>query len=348
MTDERITREVTPLVEVLASPQSVRSRLIQQTDSGAVFEDEGRVVFKMPGPTGRPIRLLLDPDVDLYSLVLGTDSGLLTRYFEVHVNTVPHELPRSLRGTTLVAPWQSGPLSTPPDAEVAVRVPRNHPAAPANAAGIFVELAEDIPEVWPASGPPICAEVPVVRPSSTDILPQLMHGMGTGRYPVRELRMRIDPTVFQKKDRRPPFLSEVVEVVASAAGCSTSQLGRELALRGRLVKLGLRRHLLPDPYFVTWIFRAHRTRGLVPATDHFPIPRRVSKRELMRGTPESEHPRLMAYLGLLEDSKPRLQALAERDLFAVSVHFLPNPDMPLFPNHGGIGRWNGSRLLPLG
>ncbi|MFT7623985.1 MAG: hypothetical protein ACI9WU_003171, partial [Myxococcota bacterium] len=273
----------------------------------------------------------------------------LTRCFEVHADVadLQGELPRALHGTTVVVPWESGPLPTLDGADIAVSVPTGVPAVPVGAAEVHVMLRDEIPESWP-TGAPVCGVLPVDKPSSTDILPELMHGMGTGRIPVRELRLRIDPRVYQRKDRRPPFLSEVVEAVASAIGCSDTQLARELALRGRLAKLGPRRHLLPDPYFITWILRGHRTRGLVPTTDHFPLPRRVSRRELLRGTPETEHPRLLAYLSLLEDSKPRLQALAERDLFAVSVHFMANPDLPLFPNHGGIGEWKDGRLIPLG
>jgi len=183
--------------------------------------------------------------------------------------------------------------------------------------------------------------------ATMDLLPQLAHGMGTGRYPVREIRLRVDPVKFKAADRRTPFLSEVVGAIANSVGCSSHQLCREMALRQRMVPRGLRRHLLPDPYFVTWTFRAHASRGLLPATDHFPVPRRPSRQEILRGTPESERPRLLEYLALLEDPQPRGLAIAERDLFAVSVHYLPNTDLLLLPDHGGIVRLDGDNLVPL-
>lgn len=339
------------MVEIVGSPLSVRSQLLLQNESGAIFDEEGRAVFKMPGPVGRPIRILLDPDADLYRLALGTEPDLLRRCFEVHLPAPPSgPLPYDLRGMTLVSPCAEGArLPAYPDLHLAAAVPQGTVSAPLGSGEVHVEITdpEKLPDSWPSDGGPLLGVLPLSKPGSTDLLPELTHGMGTGKFPFRELRLRVRPQHYQLNQRRPPFLSEVVEAVATAVGCSTNQLARELALRGRMVKRGLRRHLLPDPYFVTWVFRAHQSRGLVPATRNFPIPRRGSRQEMLRGTPESEHQRLFSYLGLLEDSQPRLLALAERDLFAVSVHYLPNPDLPLFPDHGGIARWDGSSLTPL-
>lgn len=346
---DRITRDLTPMVEVVTGPAPPRSRLVLQTEAGALFEEDGRAVFKMPGPTGRPIRILVDPDIDLYELVCGTSPGMLSSVWEIQTDRVPEPLPRELRGATLVLPYDT-PAPMGIQAAVAQTVPAGNTIASRHVDEVHINLGDpaELPTAWPNPSPPICVNVPISGSESTDVLPELLHGMGSGRLPVREVRLRINPRLFQIKDRRPPFLSEVVEAVAASAGCSTSQLGRELALRGRLVGRGLRRHLLPDPYFVTWIFRGHKTRGLLPATDHFPVPRRASRQEILRGTPESEHERLLSYLSLLEDSRPRLRALADRNLFAVSAHFLPNPDLPMFPNHGGICRWHGGRTVPLG
>lgn len=349
MTD-RITREVTPFVEVILGPQPPRSRLLLQTETGAIFEEDGRAVFKIPLPTGAPARVLLDPDADLYELVLGTEVDRLRESFEVHLPSAPMGLlPRELRGLTLVCPL-AGPVGpTCEDAFVSIEVPEGVEAVPRSADEIQLVLSgkEELPDVWPQTDAPIVAVVLLGRPEAMEVLPQLMHAMGSGRVPVREVRLRIDPRAFQVRDLRPPFLSEVVEAVAAAAGCSGTQLARELALRARLTRHGMQRHLVPDPYFCSWAFRGDRIRGLVPATDHFPVPRRASRREILRGTPESEHERLLAYLGLLEDPAPRGKALAARDLFAVSVHFLPNPEIPLLPNHGGISRWNGYSLTSL-
>jgi hypothetical protein len=190
-------------------------------------------------------------------------------------------------------------------------------------------------------------EISLGRAKSTEILPELMHAMGSGRCPLRELRLRVEPNLFQAQNRRPPFLSEVVELVSSASGVSPVSLSRDLALRHRMLSRGMRRHLIPEPYFVTWLFRGHKFRGLISITDQFPIPRRASRQEIMRGTPESERDRLIMFLSLMDDTSPRLTALAERDFFAVSVHFLPNLGIPILPNHGGISAWDGEQLVPL-
>ena len=351
MVEDRTTRELTPLVEVVGPPTSLHGRLILQTEAGAIFEEDGRVVFKMPTASGRPVRILVDPDVDLYELIVGTDQSLLDRCFEVHVpGMFGGDLPRPLQGATRVVPPDGTTVPVFEGQRLAIEVPAGTEQVPSTISEVHVMLtdSEAIPTVWPRTEVPIVAIVPISGPESADVLPQLMHGMGTGRCPVRELRLRINPRVFQVKDRRAPFMSEVVEAVAAGVGCSTTQLAREMALRNRLLGRGIRRHMLPDPFFTTWIFRGHRSRGLVPATDHFPVPRRASRQEILRGTPESEHERLLAYLSLLEASASRLDALQERKRFAVSVHFLPNPDLPIFPNHGGIGRWDWRQLQSLG
>ena len=349
---DRITREVTPFVEVVQGVQPVRARVLLHTEVGAIHDDDGRAIYTIPSPLGHPTRVLLDPDADLYELVLGTDRELLRERFEVHLPALPRgPVPRELRGRTLVLKNPAGSLPHLPDACFAAEIPEGHSFVPkTGVAEVHVVLSgsEELPTVWPETQAPVVAVLDLSHPDATEVLPQLMHAMGSGRCPVRELRLRVDPQVFQSRGLRAPFMSEVVEAIASGSGCTTTQLARELALRQRMVPRGLCRHLLPDPYFSTWTFRGHRTRGLVPATDHFPVPQRASRREIMRGTPESEHERLIAYLSLLGDSSPRAQALQDRHLFAVSLHFLPNPDVPLYPNHGGIGVWNGIELTPLG
>jgi len=348
---DRITREVTPFVEVLAATQADRTRLIQRfTDGAAIFEEDGRMVLHQPSRGGHFKRILLDPDADIYSLAITPQPDLLSGSFETHLPEVPEgDLPRALHGRTLVVPHQGIMAPTSSDANFAVSVLAEARHVPANASEIHMDLSActDLPDIWPEAPPPICAIVRLGRDASSDLLSQVMLAMGTGRVPVRELRVRIDPRQFQVKNRRSPFLSEVVELITAASGVSVVSLSRELALRRRLLELGMRRHLIPDPYFVTWLFRGNRSRGLVSATDNFPIPRRASRREILRGTPDSEHGRLQEYLSLMEDTKPRLQALAERDLYAVSVHFLPNPDLPLMPNHGGITQMINDELAPL-
>lgn len=348
---DRITREVTPFVLVLdGSAGTTRTRLLHAIDGGEILDEDGRAVLKTRSADGRPKRILLDPDADLYGLVSGTEADLLRRPFEVHVSEAfgPGGVPHELRGVTLVVPEHLAP-TLPEGTVFAIDAPAGTQRVAANAAEAHVRLpaGDVVLEVWPDPPPPAMAVLPLGRPEATEQLSQLLHGMGSGRIPVRELRLRIDPRAYQLRERRPPFISEVIEGVASAVGCGTTSLVRELALRQRLLERGLRRHLMPDPFFVTWTFRGHKTRGLVPATDQFPVPRRPSRQEILRGTPESERERLIAYLALLEDPRPRLAALEARDLFAVSVHFLPNPDLPIVPQHGGIMRWVGGRLAPL-
>lgn len=354
---DRITREVTPFVEVVAGAGGERTRTLLRAPTGDVIEEDGRVLLRVSGPRGRPQRILVDPDADLFEFVLGTDTDLLHGVFEIHLDSTLGELPDHLRGATLIAPvdqWAGLRELTP---RVGVRLTADQVGAveiPPDAAEVHYHLPQtgEVPTRWPDFAGPVCAVAPLANPAVIEALPQLLHGMGGGRVPLRELRLVLDPRAFQVRDRRAPFLSEVVEAVAAACGCAVNQLAREMALRQRMVPRGLRRHLLPDPYFTTWTFRAHPTRGLVPATDHFPVPRRSSRREILRGTPESEHERLLQYLGLLEDLSTRGAALAARDLFAVSVHFYANPDLPLRPNHGGICRLDASEpdgaLQPFG
>ena len=339
------------MLDILEDAGPPRSRLLLQTDHGSIHEEDGRAVFQFPGPTRRALRVLMDPDGDLVELLVGTDDELLKRYFEVHLRKPPTpEQVRLLRGMTLVIPHRTGAdIPVTADVNLAVNVPLGAQTVPLNVAEVHMTMAEPytIPSAWPEPSPPILVNLPLSSAAAADVLPELLHGMGAGRLPIRELRLRINPRAYQHRGRRTPFLSEVVEAVGAAVGCSAAQLAREQALRQRLIPLGLRRHLLPDPFFVTWLFRGHRTHGLVPATKHFPVPSRGSRREILRGTPESERERLLAYLSLMEDSAPRLQALAERNLFAVSAHILPNPDLPLFPEHGGIVRDDGRKLVAL-
>jgi hypothetical protein len=67
----------------------------------------------------------------------------------------------------------------------------------------------------------------------------------------------------------------------------------------------------------------------------------------LRGTPETEHDRLLSYLALIEDPRSRLQVFEERGLFVVSIHFRPNPGVSLQPEHGGIVELPGGELRPL-
>ncbi|MFT5430401.1 MAG: hypothetical protein ACI9OJ_001075 [Myxococcota bacterium] len=338
---DRITREVTPFVEVLAGGGSQRTRTLLSAPTGDVLEEDGRVLLRVPGPRGRPQRILIDPDADLFEFVLGTEVERLRGVFEIHLREALSEVPAHLHGATfIVAPEQFAAMSAL-SPRVGVRIDSPEVELPDGPVEVHYHLPQSgpLPTTWPKSNTPICVVVPLANPEAVEALPQLLFGMGSGQVPARELRLTLDPRAFQVRDRRAPFLSEVVEAVASAAGCAHSQLVREMALRQRMVSRGVRRHLLPDPYLTTWTFRPHSALGLVPATDQFPVPRRSSRREILRGTPESEHERLLQYLSLLEDSAPRASALAQRDLFAVSVHFLANPDLPLTPNHGGICRF---------
>ena len=351
MADERITREVTPYVEVLSGFEPLRQRRLRELSVGDVFEEAGRAILKTAsGPLGQPQRVLLDPDADLYMLVSGTEPSLLEQYFEVQLDSVPAgPIPRPLRGLTLVLPFTGEVPPPDPDVAWAVPVPSGTRDVPDGLSEVHVLLdpRAGLPEHWPDPSPPLLGVLPLGAPEATELLPPILHAMGTGRIPLRELRLRIDHVGYRARNRRAPFLSEVEEGVAAAAGCSSASLRRELALRQRLLGLGLRRHLLPDPFFVTWLFRGHRSRGLVSATDRFPVPRRASRQEVLRGTPEEDRPRLLAYLSLLDAPGSRLQALADRDLFAVSIHMLPNPDLRIPPDHGGIGRWDGTRATGL-
>jgi hypothetical protein len=337
-------------MEVVEATRTARSRLIRKYDSGDAYEEDGRMVFHMKGRAGRAKHLLLDPDSDLFQLVCGAEPEMLRSSFEIHMDKAPTgELPRLLHGHTLVVPHQGVLAPEREEAAFAVKVSRDAQSIPTNAAEIHMDVTSmtELPVAWPNPSPPILGEVALGRMDSADMLPEFMHAMGSGRCPLRELRLRVEPEVFQAKNRRPPFLSEVLELISSASGVSPASLSRDLALRHRLLERGMRRHLVPEPYFVTWLFRGHKSRGLVSITDQFPIPRRVSNQEILRGTPDSERDRLLLFLSLLDDTSPRLAALAERGFFAVSVHFLPNPSLPLKPDHGGITRWNGTALEAL-
>ncbi|HIA03830.1 MAG TPA: hypothetical protein EYN06_06840 [Myxococcales bacterium] len=347
---DRITREVTPFVEVLEATRGARCRLVRQYDNCAAFEEDGRMVLHVPGTAGRIKRLLLDPDSDLYQFVCGAEPEHLKSSFEIHLDKLPKgELPRILHGHTLVISHQGVLAPECEDAEIAVRSSLDQSRVPTNAAEVHLDLThlKEMPSRWPSPSPPMLGEISLGRAESTEILPELMHAMGSGRCPLRELRLRVEPSLFQAKNRRSPFLSEVVELISSASGVSPVSLSRDLALRHRLLSHGMRRHLVPEPYFVTWLFRGHNSRGLISVTDQFPIPRRPSRKEILRGTPESEHDRLLKFLSLLDDTSPRLSAFAERGFFAVSVHFLPNKGLAIRPNHGGITYWDGQNLVPL-
>ncbi len=327
---DRITREVTPCVEVLLGSERRRPRQLRHDPAGELAIDEGRATLTHLDRQ----RILLDPDGTLYEALLSTPPEWLESVFEVHAEP-GQDVPAA---TAVVTP--DGSLG-----EAGFRVASGSPGRTADA--MLVEVGRSAPPTQlalPATGVLAFHDLDAVEQ-----LPVLLHGMGTGRVALRELRIRVDPLAFQGLGRRPPFVSEVLEAVADALGVPSAQLGRELLFRQRLggSSLNIRRHLLPDPYHAAFTLRPHRTRGLLPATTLFPLPQRGSRRELMRGTPESEHERLLAYLELLEDPAPRLVAAARRDLFLVSLHFLPNPDIPLRPLHGGIARWRDGVAIPL-
>jgi|GEM_PF-5232635 hypothetical protein len=348
---DRVTRELSQNVLVLRDGGPMRTRLICALEEADVYEEDGRAVLRTRTEGSPRLRYLLDPDADLYSLLCCTEQSILRRPFEIHMPAMPSEpLSREFVGPTLVVPIDAYEPMGRDDITVAVQMPSEDIAIPEGVSEVHVELPTngEMPECWPSTSIPIVAILPLNTSLAGDALTPIMHAMGTGRIPFRELRVRVSPRAYLEREQRPPFLSEVIEVVASAAGCDTVSLMRELALRGRLMEKGIRRHLVPDPAFVTWVFRGHRVRGLVPATDHFPVPRRSSRREILRGTPESERDRLLSYLGLLEDTTCRAQSLAQRNLFAVSVHFMDNPDVPLPSPHGGITSWTGGELSSYG
>jgi len=348
---DRVTRELSRNVLVLRDGGPMRTRLICALDEADVYEEDGRAVLRTRTDETSRLRYLLDPDADLYSLLCCTEQSILKRSFEVHLPSMPSEpLARELIGPTLVVPIDEYKPLDRDDISLAVRVSSDDCEIPEGVSEVHCTLPSngEMAESWPSTKVPVVAVLPLNTSQAGDALTPTMHAMGTGRIPFRELRVRVSPRAYLERGQRPPFLSEVIEAVAAAAGCDTVSLMRELALRGRLMEKGIRRHLVPDPAFVTWIFRGHRVRGLVPATDHFPVPKRSSRREILRGTPESERDRLLSYLGLLEDTVCRAQSLAQRDLFAVSVHFLDNPDVPLPSPHGGITSWTGSELVSFG
>jgi hypothetical protein len=347
---DRVTREVTPFVEVHRDPSAHHPRVLRTTDAGEVVEEDGRVVYRVrnaAGPRGYD-RILLDSDGPFFETLLKGEPDALTRPFEIHVDDVsalpagPFSAP--FAGATLVVrPSDVGAVAgrgatIAVRAELGVAFPRG-----ADEAHFDVVIPDDAPLTLSVPG---LARMAFDHPAASEHLPTLLHGMGTGRRALREVRLIVDPNAYQARGRRPPFASEVVEAVASALGVPTAQLTREIVFRERLSALGLRRHLMPDPHFLTFTFRGHRTRGLVPATTLFSLPSRGSRREVLRGTPETEHDRLLSYLALLEDPRSRLEAFEERGLFAVSVHFRPNPDVPLTPDHGGIVCFRGGQLHP--
>ena len=339
---DRITRELTPFVEVLRGPGARKPRLLRAAASGDIYDEDGRAVLRVRGGPAGGQRLLLDADAPLWDSLLATDPEWLELPFEVHLDHRPDVLPEVLTGRTLVVSRDDA-VAPLVDAHLAVALAVGAPV-PAGAREVHLELG-DATEV-PALPVPTLAWQSYARPDIEEQLPALLHGMGTGRVAARELRLRVDPLAFQERGRRPPFLSEVIETIANALAVPVPQLTRELAFRARLLETGIRRHLLPDPYLVTLTFRGHRSRGLVPATTLFSLPSRGSRKEVLRGTPESEHEHLGEYLEFLEDPGPRLLALATRELFAVSIHVLPNPDVPLVPNHGGIARWRDGSFVP--
>jgi hypothetical protein len=347
---DRITREVTPFVEVLKDPAGRKPRLLRSADYGEIVEEDGRAVLRVVTPGGKETqRLLLDPDGLLWQSLLASPVDWLERAFEVHLEAAPKGPVEALAGRTWVLPEASAGLRLDGGQNaVVIAVPASGAPPPT--------LSEHVSEVHfrlePGALPP-SVRVPAIgcldfaRPEVVDELPTLLHAMGSGRVGLREVRIRVEPLHYHGRGRRPPFLSEVIDAVASAIGVPAQQLTRELAFRTRLSDLGIRRHLVPEPFFTTFTFRGHRTRGLVPATTLFSLPKRGSRRDVLRGTPESEHDRLVDYLGLLEDPTPRLTALAARGLFAVSIHVLPNPDVPITPNHGGIARWVHGEIVAL-
>ena len=353
MTD-RVTRPVTPFVEIVSGSPHDRVECIRRTGAGDVVIDDGRVLLRIGSQgSGHTTRILLDPDADLYGYLARTAPADLRSVFEVHLSKKDEGLlPSHVRGLTVVLPWQSGQaIPNWPDVSLALSAEASElpTAVPAHVSEVQITISdtEQLPEQLAAVGVPVVVILPLHRYNSVDALPPLFHGMGTGRFKIREIRLRIDPRSYQIRDRRAPFCSEVAEAIASAAGCNTGHLARELAFRERVMHRGCVRHLRSDPYFVTWLFQGHPTRGLVPAAANFPVPRRASRRELLRAAPDSEHQRLVAYLDLLESPESRLCALAERNLYAVSVHYLPNPDLPLRPEHGGIVRTEADGFQPL-
>jgi hypothetical protein len=345
---DRVTRELTPYLEIMKGPSPIRTRVLCQFEDAEVLEENGRAILKTHAKKGDAIRFLLDPDADFYALLCGTSRASLERAFEAHVEQLD-EVPEELEGLTLVTADAGVDVSAERNFRVAFKVPPGAKDVSRGADEVHVCLKPDTdpPAEWPDVDVPLALVVRLDDPTGLSVLSPVAHGMGTGRIPVREIRIRINPSVYLAKKRRSPFLSEMTEAIASVVGCDPVSLMREMALRGRLAEKGMRRHLLPDPAFVTFVFRGHRVRGLVAATDHFPVPRRASRQEILRGTPASERERLIQYLNLVEDTRPRLQAFEHSDLFAISVHFLPNPEVPLPSPHGGITRWTGKELLPL-
>lgn len=351
---ERVTRPVTPFVEVVQGSAAERVELIRQTDAGDLVVDDGRVLLRVGAAEGqRATRILLDPDADVYGYLARTDPAELRPVFEAHLKgPVDGLLSTRLQGLTVVLPWQTGEaIPHWPNVYLALAVDgtAGPTSVPPHVSEVQLLLSDNgcAPESLPDPGVPVVAVLPLRRPESVEALPPLLHGMGTGRLPIREVRLRIDPRFYQLSDRRAPFCSEVLEAIASATGCGTGQLVRELAFRERVLHRGSSRHLRADPYFVTWLFRGHPTRGLVPAASRFPVPDRASRREILKTAPESEHESLVAYLDMLESPENRLAAFAARGLFSVSVHYMPNPDLPLRPQHGGIVRVDGDDFEPL-
>ena len=265
-------------MEVIQGTGADRVEVLRQTDIGDLVVDDGRVVLRIGAAEGRPsTRILLDPDADLYGYLARTEPSVLRPIFEAHLNeAIPGLLPTSLQGLTLALPWRPG-MAIPnwPDVYLAlVSTNTEGPdTVPSHVSEVHLTLPDDgsAPDQLVDPGVPVVAILPLRRPESVEALPQLLHGMGTGRLPIREVRLRIDPRFYQVRDRRAPFCSEVVEAVASATGCSTGQLVRELAFRERVLTRSCVRHLHADPYFVTWLFRGHLKR-LTPAAAKFPVP----------------------------------------------------------------------------
>ncbi len=348
--EDRVTREVTPFVDVLEAALPARVRLLADTPAGPIFEEEGRAVLELGTPP-REKRVLLDRDADLYALLLGADGAALDELMEVLLpDGLPNEpLPSALHGTTLVL--SERPERPPELAGVSFAVTASVSSLarldpiPPWAVAVHVSGARPRPVEAPPHSTPVCWTTPFASDSDLDALPELFLAMGTGRTPVRELRLRVDPAADLERGRRPPFPSEVVDVIAQAVGCESASLMRELALRRRLAEKGLHRAWLAEPHHVSWLFWGHPALGLVPATDHFPVPRRSSRQDLLRGTPDTVRPQLLAYLGLLDDMRPRHLALAAHGLYCVSLHVLPSPSAPFLPNHGGIVAWrSGGRI----
>ena len=337
-------------MEVMNASSPLRTRLICTLDNAEVLEEDGRAVLHVVEKGAGKLRFLLDTDADLYSLLCCTEQDILRRSFEVHLGSAPMgSMPRALIGPTVLLPQGTAELPVQEGAVFGLKVnDQNDPVPPGlDEVHMHFQSCDDLLEEWPVYDAPLVVTVDLDAPGVLDILSPFAHGMGSGRYPVRELRLRVDPRVYLTRGQRPPFLSEILEAIAVAVGCDPISLMRELALRGRLMPRGMRRHLVPDPAFVTWTFRSHRVRGLVPVTDHFPVPKRASHAEILRGTPDSERERLLSYLSLLEDAEPRARAFEKRDLFAISVHFLDNPELPLPSPHGGITMWDKDELHPL-